>query len=562
MENTNEKNGYFSEDEYKLNSRNYYLEPEKEMPKEQEIISTNNFENQEEIHEEQEINIENKKKEIEVIEEKDEEKNKEINEKNKENEEKENISTTNNDDSNSLEDELKKQMNNREIIEKKNEEKNFENSLQTHDKLKSYLINICVKIEKGFDLIYYPHERESSSVANISVKTNPFHSINSQILNGNFIKINNTPIQEKENISQKDFQKNLNYLKEKIKEMRSELDIALTMNKIIDYESLLKEKELIFQELKKENLALNIIKENQIEKIEEYNQKVYHREEINTINEKILSLKEEIKKQKDTLKESEERAKDQTKEIISIQNKIKLIKENIEYKKKQKVKDIENKDEDKTENTSDLHLDDMKKEYEDKHNDFLIKEQEYKIIIKEQEIEKQRLKQEIDKLNENIKQSKHNLFLSEKKRKDYSYDLGIIKKAILQKKDEIKKKKSPSKNKLLGKNTHSAINILSKNKQFKKNYVPFNMNNKRIITKPFNINKFMDKVEKHSRNSNNLTKNPTLKLIESLKFDIQSVMNKDKIISERNFKFKKGISNTEKNYKNNIKEDIYLNDED
>ena len=103
--------------------------------------------------------------------------------------------------------------------------------------------------------------------------------------------------------------------------MRSELDIALTMNKIIDYESLLKEKELIFQELKKENLALNIIKENQIEKIEEYNQKVYHREEINTINEKILSLKEEIKKQKDTLKESEERAKDQTKEIISIQNK-------------------------------------------------------------------------------------------------------------------------------------------------------------------------------------------------------------------------------------------------
>ena len=119
MENTNEKNGYFSEDEYKLNSRNYYLEPEKEMPKEQEIISTNNFENQEEKYEEQEINIENKKKEIEVIEEKDEEKNKEINEKNKENEEKENISTTNNDDSNSLEDELKKQMNKREIIEKK-----------------------------------------------------------------------------------------------------------------------------------------------------------------------------------------------------------------------------------------------------------------------------------------------------------------------------------------------------------------------------------------------------------------------------------------------------------
>ena len=115
---------------------------------------------------------------------------------------------------------------------------------------------------------------------------------------------------------------------------------------------------------------------------------------------------------------------------------------------------------------------------------------------------------------------------------------------------------------MLGKNTHSAINILSKNKQFKKNYVPFNMNNKRIITKPFNINQFMDKVEKNSRNSNNLKKNPTLKLIESLKFDIQSVMNKDKNISERNFKFKKGISNTEKNYKNNNKEDIYLNDED
>ena len=45
-------------------------------------------------------------------------------------------------------------MNNREITEKKNEEKNFENSLQTHDKLKSYLINICVKIEKGFFIIF------------------------------------------------------------------------------------------------------------------------------------------------------------------------------------------------------------------------------------------------------------------------------------------------------------------------------------------------------------------------------------------------------------------------
>ena len=45
-------------------------------------------------------------------------------------------------------------MNNREIMEKKNEEKNFENSLQKHDKLKSYLINICVKIEKGFFIIF------------------------------------------------------------------------------------------------------------------------------------------------------------------------------------------------------------------------------------------------------------------------------------------------------------------------------------------------------------------------------------------------------------------------
>ena len=39
-------------------------------------------------------------------------------------------------------------------MEKKNEEKNFENSLQKHDKLKSYLINICVKIEKGFFIIF------------------------------------------------------------------------------------------------------------------------------------------------------------------------------------------------------------------------------------------------------------------------------------------------------------------------------------------------------------------------------------------------------------------------
>ena len=609
MKRNNKRNEYFSEDEYKQKSRNYYLEPEKEVTDSQEyisIIKTSNNENEEnknkniknKVEENEKViekenikqNEENSIHEIEnekniskneLNEEKKEENsmdnnsenntenntenNNEYNEENKlENESEENkyedIIINDDDDEETIKNKLKKQMNNRINKAKTKQEKDLKNSIEKYNKLKSHLLNICVQIEKCLNNIYYPEEKERTSIANLSKKTNPFNSTNSQNLDENFFQSQ----KNKDKLSNKEFQKVINLYKNKIKDLKSELDVALTMNKIIQYESLVKEKENIYEELKKENIALNIVRDNQIEKIEEYNEKVIQRDEINSINEKITSLKLDIKKQKENLNLNQNRIKEQIKDIISIQNKIKLINENISYKKKQKIKNFDGNDNNEDNNIdsmTDIHIDSMKKQFEEKHNEFLIKEQEYKIIIKDQEIEKQRLKSEIDKINENIKKSKYNLIMAERKRKDYSYDYKILKEAKKKQNIELKNNQfTPSKNKFFtGKNTQSAINIHSFNNiNKKKKFVPFNMNNKCNIRKPFNINQFMNKVESQIRKNEKTKKNSTLRLIESLKFDIQSVMNKDNNLY--NNKLFRGLTdNNEKYSHRKFNSDLYLN---
>ncbi len=614
MKRNKERNDYFSEDEYKLKSRNYYLEPEKEITdnqqyiskiktskmeknvdkdkyKEEEIEKNNKEENNEkcnyEIENEKNIsenelkednnitnNYENNednniKNNYENNEEKNIENNTENTEENNiENESEENIDENldeniiinDYDDEETIQKKLTKQMNQRKNKAKIKQKIDYKDSIERHNKLQSSLLNICAQIEKSLYNMYYPEEKETKSIANLSKKTNPFNSTYSQNLDENFFQIH----KNKEKLSNKEFQKLINLYKEKIKDLKSELDVALTMNKIIQYESLVKEKENICLQLKKENIALNIVRDNQIEKIEEYNEKVIQREEINSINEKIKSLKLEIKKQKETLNRNQNRIKEQIKDIITIQNKIKLINENISYKKKQKLKNLDNNNEENIDSLTEIHIDKMKKQYEEKYNEFLIKEQEYKLIIKDQEIEKQRLNKEIDKINENIKQSKHNLILAERKRKDYSYDYKILKEAKKKQNNELKNNKNTTTNNKLfmGKNTQSAINILSfNNKDTKKKFVPFNMNNKNNIRKPFNINKFMDKVESQMRkNEKTKKKNSTLRLIESLKFDIQSVMNKDNILN--NNKYFKGITDNEKYSHRKFNSDLYLNKDD
>ena len=139
--------------------------------------------------------------------------------------------------------------------------------------------------------------------------------------------------------------------------------------------------------------------------------------------------------------------------------------------------------------------------------------------------------------------------------------MKILKEAKKKQNNELKNNKyKPSENKLfIGKNTQSAINILSfNNKDTKKKFIPFNMNNKTNIRKPFNINQFLDKVESQIRkNVKTKKKNSTLRLIESLKFDIQSVMNKDNILN--NNKFFKGITDNEKYSHRKFNSDLYLN---
>ena len=109
------------------------------------------------------------------------------------------------------------------------------------------------------------------------------------------------------------------------------------MNKIVEYENLIKEKINYVKKLKNENIGLNKIRENQITKIGEYQIKVLQNDEINNINNKIKSLKELIKTKKDFYQLNQEKIRLQLKEKRNLENKCNLINDNIKYKKKEKI---------------------------------------------------------------------------------------------------------------------------------------------------------------------------------------------------------------------------------
>ena len=80
-------------------------------------------------------------------------------------------------------------MNQRKNKAKIKQKIDFKDSIERHNKLQSSLLNICAQIEKSLYNMYYPEEKETKSIANLSKKTNPFNSTYSQNLEENFFQI-------------------------------------------------------------------------------------------------------------------------------------------------------------------------------------------------------------------------------------------------------------------------------------------------------------------------------------------------------------------------------------
>ena len=544
----------------KKNEQNDYSDENNEnspMEDDNDSSNSNNEENEEE--EDGENNIKQEENEESENEDEEGENNDEVeerendNDEQNENEENENEENNNEDENNSdeiisnennnieenksidkenSEIELKKKLN--EENEKKEKEreillkKNFDNSLKTYEKLKEKLSSICIEIESDLNEIYYPKKSH----------------LNSENESKNLDEISSVDNNNDKNIEEKKFQKLIKSYKNKIQNAKNELEVALTINKIVEYENLIKEKEGYFTNLKKENIALNKVRDNQVAKIGEYNQRVLQREEIISINDKINDLKEKIKLKKDYYKITQDKLRIQMKKKLYLENQCKLINDNIKYKKGDKIKEIENLENEEKENVNDNDINDydiLKIKYNDKKKEFKKNEQMYKKVIDDQEKTMGRLNKELSLLSEEINKNNRKLILTNKKRKEYLSDYQNIKKMQKQRSKERLNKKLNKKNlSIKVPNIIDSFEIKSPNEE--KKYIPFNVNNK-SHRKPFNIDNFMKSVEKKRINEG---KTDTMKLIENLKFDIQSVIKKNTLDDEAENYIKK-IANTEGN---------------
>ena len=432
-----------------------------------------------------------------------------------------------------------------QLTSEEKEKIEYETILKTYNKLKYNLVKICNEIENNLNLIYF----HPPNVSGVSNKTQPYNSITSQITET--IKKNKNVYQE------------IKEYKKKAEEIQTELEIALKMNKVLEIESLYSEKEKQYKELEEENKSLNKVRNHQIKGLEEYQNKVLKRQELNNINQKINRLKNEIKKQKEEYKMNESRYKGQLNKIDVINKRCQIIKENINYKKKQKLKEIEifNKYittdiKENIENENDDIIQ-LKEIYKEKYDNFHSDEKEYQLAIKQQEKNKEQLQKDIEILKIKINENLRNIIINQEKEKELLKRTNLKeKKQNLFKNNNIKKKyinsysydnntfltgnnynfSNNNTNFLLNQINNRYENTSLENKNKISNYQPFNYKYKKNKKIPFDINKFMNDIQ--NRNENNVPneyENPTLFEIENLKNDIQKTLSKNKK-NEKTFK--------------------------
>ena len=431
-----------------------------------------------------------------------------------------------------------------ELTPEEKEKIEYETLLKTYNKLKYNLVKICNQIESNLNLIYF----QPQNLNEASNKTQPYNSITSQITET--IKKNKNVYQE------------IKEYKKKADEIQIELEIALKMNKVLEIESLYSEKEKQYKELEEENKSLNKVRNHQIKGLEEYQNKVLKRQELNNINQKINRLKSEIKKQREEYKMNETRYKGQLSKIDVINKRCQIIRENINYKKKEKLKEIEifNKYitsdiKENIENDND-NIIKLKEIYKEKYDNFHSDEKEYQLAIKQQEKNKEKIQKDIEILKIKINENLRNIIINQEKEKELLKRTNLKEKKLNLINNNNKKKfinsysydnntfltgnnynfSNNNPNFLLNQinNRYENTSLENKDKKFK--YQPFNSNNRKNKKIPFDINKFMDDIQ--NRNDSNIPNeydNPTLFEIENLKSEIQKTLSKNKK-NEKTFK--------------------------
>ena len=421
--------------------------------------------------------------------------------------------------------------NNDEDNNSEGKEENFEikekKLIEIFYKNKKNLMQVCSEIEENLNKIYNSQGKdEDNNKLNKSQNITNLSNINSKLSK-----------EQIENI------KKINNYKKKIKALQKELDMQLKQNNIEELENTLKERKKHLENIKNENLILKNMKNLQLKDDKELKDILAKKEQLNSVSEKIIKMKDEAKIQKDYNHTLTQKLKSQNAEINNLQNRCKLINQNMAY-----YKEIKNNNENNY--TENIDLNELKQSYEEKilalqkkQEDIIVKINSQNIKISElynyNEIITEKIEEIIYQINENMKEIT-------------TYENELKKKEILL-------YKSLKKNKIK--------NTLSDRKPF--HIGPINIKPK--AKKIFDYQKYLNDLEKNKRriklySSVDINAQPkTLREIEKLRTDIQQAIKKnelddkiDKIIGKLKLKSKNLIKN-EKNINLNNEEDDLLN---
>ena len=446
-----------------------------------------------------------------------------------------------NNHNNNFEKEEQNIQNNEELV---NENKS--NIIEQRNIIQSQLKFICNKIEDALNTYHIKKlekEREKEEMNKTGIK----------------------------NLEIKPIAKEINNYKEQSKKIQDEIDNIYNNTMIDNIENRIREKRNYIKEIKRENQILKKATRGQEKDINEFINKNNNVDETENLKLQIKKLKEALKITKDFHKEQEIKLKEQQNQIDTLEKKKKLIKDNIEFKKK-KIKNEKNKkdnedNENKEENYEkyDIYTLDEKK-YE-LASQIDIEEKKYKEQINNQKILIDSFNKDIEILKIKLKSIEQNKKMEEiKKKEEKKIKLKEIKNKKLQnemmnnnnmiKNYQVKRRgySRDSNNSRFNNlnniynnnNTHnnqlSILPNINNNKrnfnQFRTNKTPNKIDKK--FKKPFEIGTFFQNNTRTQRRPHTQLGNvfdrrnklSTLNQIEQLKNDIQNTLKNNAFIIE------------------------------
>lgn len=205
----------------------------------------------------------------------------------------------------------------------------------------------------------------------------------------------NQEIQQDSNFNQK-----ITNYKNMAEDLEYKLETVYNLSKIEELESEIKKLKTNFQKVKQENGVLINIRNNQIKGMEEIQNKYDNQKERNLYSTKIKKMKEEMKSNKEISKDLDIKIKEQNFELQAMDEKCRLIRDNIEYKKKQQDKGIQQQTEKVQTEENPLSLEEQINILE---STISSEEKQYKTEINNQKDTIGQIKQEIEILQAKIK---------------------------------------------------------------------------------------------------------------------------------------------------------------